>query len=212
MGIPLCLLGKKFGKLTVVEESPRKGPGNRTWWVCNCECGESTTTRGDRLRTGQTTSCGCNRLEWGRRNFETRRTHGMSEHPAYKAWQRMKSRCQNPKEPVYPYYGGRGISVCGAWVESFAAFWADMGATWAPGLSLDRIDNDGHYSPGNCRWTTPTEQNRNRRNVKLSVEAAEAIRRAYADGDSLQCISRQHAVSRPHALQVVDGRIWKPTA
>ena len=89
--------------------------------------------------------------------------HGLTDHPIHRAWSAMHQRCTNRNRPQFKDYGGRGIRVCRAW-ESFQNFFDDMGPTWAPGLSLDRIENDGDYGPQNCRWTTQAEQTRNRRN------------------------------------------------
>jgi len=92
-------------------------------------------------------------------------THGMSSSPEYRAWRTMISRCKNPNASAYKNYGGRGISVCQRWVESFENFLSDMGRR-PSGLSIDRINNDGNYEPGNCRWATRTEQARNSRMAK----------------------------------------------
>jgi len=93
--------------------------------------------------------------------------HGMrtanNTHPAYRAWHNMKGRCLNPKDKRYKDYGGRGIKVCDRWLDYFIHFRDDMLATWKPGLSLDRIDNDGNYEPNNCKWSTSSEQAKNRR-------------------------------------------------
>ena len=88
--------------------------------------------------------------------------HNMRNHPAYSSWGNMKNRCNNPNWERYADWGGRGISYDPSW-EFFIDFWADMGDTWKPGLTLDRIDNDGNYNKENCRWTTPVKQSRNRR-------------------------------------------------
>ena len=93
--------------------------------------------------------------------------HGGYRHPAYHSHASMKQRCLNPKAPKWLLYGGRGIKVCRRWM-TFAAFWADMGATWKPGTSLGRIDGDGDYKPGNVRWETRLEQARNRTFRKAS--------------------------------------------
>lgn len=101
-------------------------------------------------------------------NVKPHEKHGMYLHPAFSCWGKMKTRCSNPKNKEYPNYGGRGIKVCDRW-KKFSNFWEDMGATWKSGLSIDRIDNDGNYEPGNCRWATAKIQSRNKRwNVKLT--------------------------------------------
>jgi hypothetical protein len=88
--------------------------------------------------------------------------HGMKHHPIYKVWKNMKQRCQNPNNGRYSYYGGRGIKVCERW-QDFIPFMEDMLPTWKPGLSIDRINNDGNYEPFNCRWATRSVQNSNQR-------------------------------------------------
>lgn len=89
--------------------------------------------------------------------------HGMTDHPIHNAWLNMKQRCYNFKFKQYKDYGGRGIKICDRWLESFENFYEDMGSTWKPGLTLDRINNDGNYELGNCRWITRKEQLLNRR-------------------------------------------------
>lgn len=94
-----------------------------------------------------------------------REKHGMTGSPEYKAWYAMKHRCTNTADPYYSHYGARGITVCDAWLRSFTAFYTDVGARPAPGYSLDRIDNDRGYEPGNVKWSTQSQQNRNRRMI-----------------------------------------------
>ena len=91
------------------------------------------------------------------------RSHGMSKHPAYHAWQSMKTRCTNPNTNRAHLYIERGIKVCRRWLHSFENFWEDMGSSWQPELQLDRIDNEGNYTPKNCRWATRSQQMKNRR-------------------------------------------------
>lgn len=146
--------GTRFGRLTAVRRSSRSNK-KRTFWECVCDCGNVKTVDTSHLRGGNVTSCGCRR-QFGVKNF-----------PEYSVWTSMKSRCQNPRYRKFPDYGGRGITICKRWNDSFSAFLADMGPRPSSDHSIDRIDNDGNYEPGNCRWATRSQQAMNRRGKVL---------------------------------------------
>jgi hypothetical protein len=116
------------------------------------------------VREGKPASCGCQKAAL---QSEAHKTHGMSRHPAFAVWRSMLARCQVPSHQAWCNYGGRGITVCASWQESFENFWRDMGPSYAPGLSLDRTNNGSGYSPENCRWVTPRQQARNTRSSRM---------------------------------------------
>lgn len=163
------LRGHKFGRLSVLcETSPiidSRGKTRRRW-TCRCECGNVRDVRGEDLMSGNSTSCGCLQKQKAAERFLT---HGGSRRsnrmPEYELWVRMRQRCANPNDHKFKDYGGRGIRVCSRWEESFESFFADMGPRPDHRHSIDRIDNDGNYEPGNCRWALPDIQGKNRRTV-----------------------------------------------
>lgn len=153
------LSGQRFGKLVAVK-SIYDREKKVTFWECKCDCGNTCLVRANMLVHGRTKSCGCLRAD---SNQQKNTTHGMSRTSLYNAWHSMKARCLNKNNHNYSRYGMRGISVCDEWISSFEAFrdWA-ISNGYHEGLSLDRIDNDGNYSPENCRWVTTSIQNNNR--------------------------------------------------
>lgn len=155
------LTGKHFGYLTVLSRAENDKHG-KTRWLCRCICGkENVVAASDLTRKRYSTkSCGC----MSRKLIsESRKSHGMSKHPAYGVWHSMKQRCQDPNHHAYHNYGARGITVCDEWSNSFETFWQDMGPTYARGLDLDRIDNNAGYSKDNCRWVARKVNSRNKR-------------------------------------------------
>lgn len=143
------LIGQTFGKLKVIADAPPRG--YHQFSVCVCECGRQIEVPNARLRRGGSNSCIHCRSK----------THGQRHSSAYRSWTHMRDRTLNPKCKNYPDYGGKGITVCDRWKDSFANFYADMGDR-PEGTSLDRIDGKGSYEPGNCRWATKQQQMQNK--------------------------------------------------
>lgn len=157
------LTGKTFGRWTVL--GPASNNDGHYYWRCRCECGSMKNVYGPSLKRGKSTGCGC---YFRQRLIERNTTHGKHYDPANRVWVAVIQRCTNPNCSSYHKYGALGIRVCKRWRESFKAFLEDMGPRPC-GTTIDRIDNDGHYEPGNCRWATPKQQARNTsRNVFIT--------------------------------------------
>lgn len=154
------LEGMRFGKLTVIGYS-HTGKAWRSFWKCFCDCGKKVVVAGRHLSSKKTLSCGCMRTELLRKE---KTTHGKSGTPTYNVWCSMIRRCRDPTVIGYHRWGGRGISVCERWLK-FENFFDDMGHK-PKNKSLDRINNDGHYEPSNCRWATRLQQTKNRSSRK----------------------------------------------
>lgn len=158
MSVKYELIGKKFGRLTVIASLPPSSRGR--WWLCRCDCGNEYSVTSHPLVHGRTQSCGCIRSE---RMATLTLSHGMSSSPEWMAWHTMRDRCNNPNSHAYADYGGRGIRVCPEWEASFESFYADMGPRPGPEYSLDRRENHLGYSKNNCRWATKSVQQLNQR-------------------------------------------------
>lgn len=177
MGKRKNLTGCRFGRLTVIRYTGERVDGNAVW-ECVCDCGGVKKTTAKNLLSGGTKSCGCLQKEKASKVARTINDRLMqskeTEHPSYKhgesrtrlygIWLHMNDRCRNKNNTAYSHYGGRGISVCEEWSNSYETFrdWA-LANGYDDSLSIDRIDPNGNYTPGNCRWATKSQQSSNRR-------------------------------------------------
>lgn len=166
------MIGMKVGKLTVIDEAEtvvRDGSTTKRWY-CECECGGSTIATTSDLRSGHTRSCGCYKRQ---RTGDATRIHGMRHTKIYHTWLDIKNRCHNYRNKSYKNYGARGIAVCDEWRNSFISFYQYVSTLpnfGVDGYSIDRIDNDGNYEPGNVRWASARTQSMNKRNtIHVSV-------------------------------------------
>jgi len=179
-------VGSMFGKLTVISLHTAKRVSGKTKWMalCECECGEVIGVERHNLKNGNSSQCPpCATKTRG----EKRKTHGSSfsrkdidpvGHNCYTRWQSMKRRCYNPNENRYNRYGGRGIKVCDRWLNSYDNFLEDMGFPPNKSYQIDRIDNDGDYRPGNCRWVSRKKNGRNKCNNKIIEAFGERLTQA----------------------------------
>ena len=184
---PRNLVGNKYGRLTV--KSRAESNTRRTKWLCLCDCGNEKVVSGENLMSGHTKSCGCLLRE-------AITSHGMSHDKLYKRWSSMKARCNNPNNPAYKNYGGRGIQVCKEWEESFDSFYRDMIEGYEDGLELDRVNNDEGYSKENCRWVTHKENNRNKRTNRV------------IDGINLAEYCEEHGINENRVISRITKCGW----
>ncbi len=163
--------GRRFGKLAVIRRSTVPYKSAAATWLCRCDCGNETIIRAYSI--GKTRSCGC-----------LGSTHGKSSTALYAIYRGIINRCENPNVRAYPLYGGRGIKICAEWRNDFKAFEAHVGPRPSKKHSIDRIDTNGDYEPGNVRWATPVQQCNNRRKTRWVIyrgeemPLAEAVRAA----------------------------------
>jgi len=202
---------KKFGFLTAISFSVfRKG---HTYWNCVCDCGNHKIVDAGNLKSGHTTSCGCYKKTKGT-------THNMSRTRFYRIWRHIIRRCFDVKAKCYYRYGGRGITVCDRWLESFENFRDDMLEEYnrvvkdTPNCQIDRIDNDGNYEPSNCRWVSVKVNVNNRVNIPknrmLNKGQVTKIREMYKTGNfSQQSIADEFNASRESIKSIVNYKSYK---
>lgn len=177
------MVGKRFGRLTVLELAEWKSfgstPKSYPVWKCRCDCGGEAHIIGQSLRSGKSTSCGCRQREAARAQAKHGQAMREATTPAYNTWLAMKDRCRNPNNENFRHYGGRGIRVCAEWMV-FEAFFRDMGER-PKGHSIERVDVNGNYEPGNCIWIPRLEQARNTRACRwLECDGVRLLEREWA--------------------------------
>lgn len=176
---PKDMKNKRFGSLVVLGDyKPGDGRLVLATWLCKCDCGNTARVASVSLRSGNTKSCGCR----CKVKNKTKEKHGDCRSVEYSTWSGMKSRCDNPNTIFYPLYGGRGITYSDDW-RSYKKFLEDMGRRPGDGYSLDRIDGNGNYEAGNCRWATAAEQSRNLSHTKLDEESVSIIKTLFKYSD-----------------------------
>lgn len=195
--------GKTFSRLTVVDLAC--GGRDGAFWNCICQCGNPAIVSGRLLRRGMTKSCGCFQREISSiinsTHKNARHGHISSE---YRTWSSLKNRCNNPNDPAWLRYGGRGIRVSEVWNNSFEQFLSDMGKRPSSVYSLDRIDNDGNYSAENCRWATREQQmNNTRQNIILTAFGGSATKSQWARLLGVSSVCLIHRLEKRTLEQVI---------
>ena len=201
------LVGQKFSYLIVLSRNYHK---KGTYWNCYCSCGNITLVRSDSLKNGNTKSCGC-LFKYKTKQSKNKR-HGMTKSTEFNTWVNLRERCFNVNRPDYKNYGGRGITVCDRWLESFENFFEDMGPC-LKGKSLDRwSDNGGDYEPNNCRWATLVEQRANCRPVSCGPHkqcwffAFNLNTGEWLEDDNQSEFARQYGLNQGHVGNCLYGR------
>jgi hypothetical protein len=151
------LTGQKFNRLTAIKRVENSSNG-KVQFECLCDCGKAVVVSSTNLKSGNSKSCGCLNIESASR---TKKIHGLRHSSEYNTWRSMKDRCYRHTNNRYQHYGARGIVICERWLNSFENFYTDMGPKPDPTFTIDRIDVNGNYEPGNCKWASKSEQRLN---------------------------------------------------
>lgn len=195
------ITGQIFGPWKAIELAPKSG--RLRYWVCECQCPAKTRKLilANLLHSRQQ-KAGCDACQ-----FPNGR--GVARSATYEIYMGIIKRCENPNSHAYKWYGARGIKICARWRESFANFLSDMGER-PPGMSIDRINNDGDYEPGNCRWATPKQQSQNSRRCKISDEKLAELMRRLSAGETQVSLAKQYGISWKHLSRIVCGQRRQP--
>lgn len=208
--------GRRYGRLLVLSMVYEAGKDAKA--RCACDCGSEKTITAYNLKSGNTESCGClarertaelNRaLQRGVVMGEANRTHGYSRTPTYTSWCDAKKRCYSPQNKRFAEYGGRGIGMCNSWRTSFDSFLQDMGER-PKGMTLERLDVDKGYEPGNCIWATPAQQAQNTRANVATWESVRVMRKRRAEGVTYTQLVREFGMSYNNVRLICRGETWK---
>ena len=201
------ITGKKFNRLLVLERSYIDNC-NFTRWKCICDCGNIVFARAYPLKKEAIKSCGCLNNELRSKRVKT---HGRSKEPIYKIWASMKARCFNPNNKRFHRYGGRGITICESWLKDPMEFinWSELNG-YKKGLTIDRKNNDGHYTPDNCRYVERRINNQNSSNCKITMKMAEEIRCQYKLGLLNQTeIANNFGLTQQTISKITNNKSWK---
>lgn len=195
-GVAKDITGQTFGRLTVLRRSPERGNGKKpvALWECRCECGNTVITSGWALRSGHTASCGCRKIK----HLESYKHYTR----LYNIWKAMRQRCNNPNNPRYSHYGGKGVRICDEW-DKYVDFraWA-LANGYDETKSIDRIDVDGNYEPSNCRWTdVKTQANNTTRNRRIPFRGKRMTMSEIADVLGVSYSTIQHRIERGQAIE-----------
>ena len=176
--MPLMAKSAENSRWSIIREAEKPPGRSEKYYWCRCVCGTERRVRGPELSSGRSLSCGCLTRET---NASLNLVHGGYGTREYRSWLGMKRRCYDRRHANFHIWGGRGICVCERWLHSFGNFLADMGPC-PKGMTIDRVDTNGHYEPDNCRWATITEQARNRRtNIHLTLGGTSKTIAAWAE-------------------------------